>query len=112
MFRDGKINYDNLKRLNAAVGRERLVLDLSCRKKEDTYYKKENNKVKKEIIIEGMMCAMCKKHVEEALNGLADTNATVNLEAKNAIVETELDDSVLQGVIEKAGYKVVEIKNV
>ena len=37
-FRDGKINYDNLKRLNAAVGRERLVLDLSCRKKEDTYY--------------------------------------------------------------------------
>lgn len=68
--------------------------------------------MKKEIIIEGMMCAMCKKHVEEALNGLADTNATVNLEAKNAIVETELDDSVLQGVIEKAGYKVVEIKNV
>ncbi len=38
VFRDGKINYDNLKRLNAAVGRERLVLDLSCRKKEDTYY--------------------------------------------------------------------------
>lgn len=33
VFRDGKINYDNLKRLNAAVGRERLVLDLSCRKK-------------------------------------------------------------------------------
>ena len=38
VFRDGKINYDNLKRLNAAVGRERLVLDLSCRKKEDGGY--------------------------------------------------------------------------
>ena len=38
VFRDGKINYDNLKRLKAAVGREHLVLDLSCRKKEDTYY--------------------------------------------------------------------------
>ena len=38
VFRDGKINYDNLKRLKAAVGRDHLVLDLSCRKKEDTYY--------------------------------------------------------------------------
>ena len=55
---------------------------------------------------------MCKKHVEEALNSLANTNATINLEAKKAIVETELDDSVLQGVIEKAGYKVVGIENV
>ena len=26
VFRDGKINYDNLKRLKAAVGREHLVL--------------------------------------------------------------------------------------
>ena len=68
--------------------------------------------MKKEIMIDGMMCAMCKKHVEDALNGLVNTNATVNLEAKKAIVETELDDSVLQGVIEKAGYKVVGIENV
>lgn len=106
-------------RLDAMIGSLCMSLSSVCvvsnalrLKRFKPYYKKENNKVKKEIIIEGMMCAMCKKHVEEALNGLADTNATVNLEAKNAIVETELDDSVLQGVIEKAGYKVVEIKNV
>ncbi len=33
VFKDGKINYDNLKKIYNAVGREHLVLDLSCRKK-------------------------------------------------------------------------------
>lgn len=34
VFKDGKINYDNLKKLVHKVGKEHLVLDLSCRKKE------------------------------------------------------------------------------
>ena len=38
VFRDGAVNFDNLKKLISAVGRERLVLDLSCRKREDGYY--------------------------------------------------------------------------
>ena len=38
VFRDGVVNYENLKRLVSAVGRERLVLDLSCRRKGDGYY--------------------------------------------------------------------------
>lgn len=38
VFRDGKINYENLKRLVAETGKEHLVLDLSCRKKKDAYY--------------------------------------------------------------------------
>lgn len=38
VFREGKINYENLARLKDAVGREHLVLDLSCRKKDDFYY--------------------------------------------------------------------------
>ncbi len=106
-------------RLDAMIGSLCMSLSSVCvvsnalrLKRFKPYYKKENKKVKKEIMIDGMMCAMCKKHVEEALNSLANTNATVNLEAKKAIVETELDDSVLQGVIEKAGYKVVGIENV
>ena len=32
VFRDGKIHYENLRRLREQVGRERLVLDLSCRR--------------------------------------------------------------------------------
>lgn len=37
VFRDGRIRYDRLEELVSAVGRERLVLDLSCRKTEDGY---------------------------------------------------------------------------
>ncbi len=38
VFKDGKINWDNLKKLVDTVGKERLVLDLSCRKKNGAYY--------------------------------------------------------------------------
>lgn len=38
VFKDGKINYDNLKKMVEAVGKEHLVLDLSCRKKDGKYY--------------------------------------------------------------------------
>ena len=38
VFRDGQFKAENLKRLVQAVGKEHLVLDLSCRKKEDAYY--------------------------------------------------------------------------
>lgn len=37
VFRDGKINYDNLKALVSSVGKEHVVLDLSCKKKEEGY---------------------------------------------------------------------------
>ena len=37
VFKDGKINYTNLKKITEAVGKERLVLDLSCRKKMNEY---------------------------------------------------------------------------
>jgi phosphoribosylformimino-5-aminoimidazole carboxamide ribotide isomerase len=35
VFRDGRIDYENLDRLVRAVGREHLVLDLSCRYRDD-----------------------------------------------------------------------------
>ena len=38
VFRDGKISWENLERLEKAVGKEHLVLDLSCRKKDGQYY--------------------------------------------------------------------------
>lgn len=38
VFRDGTISYENLNRLLEAVGKKRLVLDLSCRKKDGLYY--------------------------------------------------------------------------
>ena len=38
VFRDGRIDYGRLEELVAAVGKERLVLDLSCRKRDGEYY--------------------------------------------------------------------------
>lgn len=38
VFRDGKIHYGNLEKLVQEVGREHVVLDLSCRYREDGYY--------------------------------------------------------------------------
>lgn len=38
VFRDGLIDYGRLEELLAIVGREHLVLDLSCRKRENDYY--------------------------------------------------------------------------
>lgn len=37
VFRQGNIDYERLERLKNAVGKEHLVLDLSCRKKEQGY---------------------------------------------------------------------------
>ncbi len=38
VFVDGEIRYDRLEKLVRAVGRERLVLDLSCRRRDGEYY--------------------------------------------------------------------------
>lgn len=38
VFKNGAISFENLKQLVAAIGKKRLVLDMSCRKKEDRYF--------------------------------------------------------------------------
>ena len=38
VFAGGKVHYDRLDALKEQVGREHLVLDLSCRKRDDKYY--------------------------------------------------------------------------
>jgi phosphoribosylformimino-5-aminoimidazole carboxamide ribotide isomerase len=38
VFRQGRIDWTRLKELVAAIGRERLVLDLSCRRRGDDYF--------------------------------------------------------------------------
>lgn len=38
VFHDGVVDMDRLQRLSRSVGSERLVLDLSCRRREDRYY--------------------------------------------------------------------------
>ena len=38
VFKDGSIYWDNLKEIENKVGKNRLVLDLSCKKKDDAYF--------------------------------------------------------------------------
>ncbi len=38
VFKNGVVNYENLNKIYKVVGKERLVLDLSCRKKDGEYY--------------------------------------------------------------------------
>lgn len=38
VFQNGKIHYDRLQKLKDTVGKDRLVLDLSCRKKDGAYF--------------------------------------------------------------------------
>lgn len=62
--------------------------------------------------IDGMMCVHCKANVEKVLNGLANVNAVVDLEAKTANVRLsgDVNDEVLKKAVEDAGYTVVDIK--
>ena len=73
--------------------------------------KEEIKLMNKTIYIEGMMCAHCKKHVEDALIALG-LNPEVSLEEKKAtITNTAIDDATLIKAIEDAGYEVKEIIN-
>lgn len=38
VFKNGEVNFSNLKRLTDKIGKDKLVLDLSCRKKKGEYY--------------------------------------------------------------------------
>lgn len=64
--------------------------------------------MKKKIMIDGMSCMNCVKHVKEALEELG--KAEVNLEGKYALVETEESDEQLIEAIDEAGYDVVSIE--
>ena len=38
VFREGRVDFERLAKLSGTIGRERLVLDLSCRKRGDDYF--------------------------------------------------------------------------
>ncbi len=38
VFRDGKIQWENLKKLRESAGKEQVVIDVSCRKRDGDYY--------------------------------------------------------------------------
>ena len=72
-----------------------------------------NNEMKKEIVIEGMMCKHCSGRVEKALNGIEGVSATVDLEKNTAFItisDASVDDAALTKAVTDAGYDVISIK--
>lgn len=67
--------------------------------------------MKKKINIEGMSCGHCVSHVKEALEELSNVKVLeVNLNEKVALVDTDIDDTILISAIDEAGYDVMSIE--
>lgn len=64
------------------------------------------------VTIEGMTCENCANRVEWALADTEGLVGKVNLKKNTATVsmDREVSDETITAVIEKAGYKVVEIR--
>ena len=62
--------------------------------------------------VDGMTCDHCKGWVEKAINEIDGASAKVNLKTREAVVSMarEISDSELVAAVQKAGYRVVEIK--
>lgn len=73
--------------------------------------KEEIKFMNKVVIIEGMMCPNCAKHVEEALKALGVDVKVVLDEKKAYLTNTSLNDEQITLAIDQAGYTVKEIIN-
>ncbi|HHV96374.1 MAG TPA: heavy-metal-associated domain-containing protein [Clostridiaceae bacterium] len=70
--------------------------------------------MKKKLIIEGMSCQNCVRHVTEALEEMPGVkNVDVDLDNKSAEVELEYDieDEEFRFVLDDIGYELVEVED-
>ena len=86
VFRDGKLNYENLLKMTATVTKERLVLDLSCRKKKDGRYYIVTDRWQKftEVVLTPQVLDELSAYCDEFLIHAVD------VEGKASGIETEL----------------------
>lgn len=85
VFQDGEIHYDRLKQMQKAVGKEHLVLDLSCRKKGDAYYVVTNRwQTYTDVVVNRELLERLSENCDEFLVHAVD------VEGKASGIETEL----------------------
>ena len=102
---------DNTAETTTSVTTESPVQTISVKQ---TTIKQSNGgtTMKKELMIEGMMCQNCVKHVTHALEGISGaSHVQVSLENKKATVEVpeSVTDETLKAAVTEAGYEVTEI---
>ncbi|MGI5825679.1 MAG: metal-transporting ATPase, partial [Bacillota bacterium] len=114
------VSYNGIENVAAAaeINEIRVPEDIEIKKR----VKKENINVaeerkgaavmKKEMVIEGMMCGHCSARVENVLNAIDGVTAKVDLEKKTAYIELSKDvsDDVLKNAVVEADYEVVSLK--
>ena len=85
VFENGEIHWDNLKKLVEAVGKERVVLDISCRKKDGKYFVVTDRwQVFSNVEVDAELLAALAEYCDEFLvHG-------VDVEGKSSGVEKEL----------------------
>lgn len=85
VFRDGKIHYENLKKMVQAVGRERLVLDVSCRRRGQDYFVVTDRwqKLSQEKVDSGLLSRLAEYCDEFLIHG-------VDVEGHGGGIEREL----------------------
>jgi copper chaperone len=70
--------------------------------------------MRKKLWIEGMSCAHCVKHVQEALQAVEGVQAvTIDLKEKTAVLELipEVETEKLKAAVEEAGYDLKRISD-
>lgn len=102
---------DNTAETSTSVTTESPVQKISVKQ---TTIKQSNGgtTMKKELMIEGMMCQNCVKHVTHALEGISGaSHVQVSLEDKKATVEVpeSVTDETLKAAVTEAGYEVTGI---
>ncbi len=87
VFKDGRISYENLRRLTKAVGKEHLVLDLSCRRRRGQYYIVTDRwqKFSDEAVTEKLLDELSESADEFLIHA-------VDVEGRASGIETELVD--------------------
>lgn len=75
--------------------------------------KKGNRKMKKTLVIEGMMCAHCEANVKNALakiDGVKDVEVSAKKGTAVVTIEDNIDDQILKTAVEEVGYKVLNVE--
>lgn len=85
VFHDGRVDYERLEELTGAVGRERLVLDLSCRRIDGQYRIMTDRwqKATEEALTEQLLCRLAESCCEFLVHA-------VDVEGKAGGIEQEL----------------------
>lgn len=100
--------------LGIASGRKHFKGEGGCCGGGSVRIRKKLTKVigQKTVVIEGMMCENCESRVERFINEIDGAAARANYKKKVAVVSLEknVSDEAIRAAVEKAGYRVTEIR--